>query len=103
MSRFSRRSVRWTALWRVRLMAEAVSCWGNSRPPLIPVEKKLGTELSVLQGETPIAQTARRRKVFDEAIGYWSWRSSKGENAATGAVEQGQSGAAKVALSTSRS
>ncbi len=42
-----------------------------SRPPTIPVEKKLRIVLSVLQGEITIAEAARREKVSEQAIGNW--------------------------------
>ena len=39
-----------------------------SRPPVIPVEKKLRVVLSVRQGEITIAEAARREKVSEQAI-----------------------------------
>ena len=42
-----------------------------SRPPTIPVEKKLRIVLSVLAGELSVAEAARREKVSEQAIGNW--------------------------------
>lgn len=42
-----------------------------SRPPTILVEKKLRIVLSMLQGEIPIAEAARREKVSEQTIGNW--------------------------------
>jgi transposase len=42
-----------------------------SRPPVIPVEKKIRIVLSVLQGEVSVAEAARREKVSEQAIGSW--------------------------------
>ena len=42
-----------------------------SRPPVIPVEKKIRIVLSVLQGEVSVAEAARREKVSEQAIGNW--------------------------------
>ena len=42
-----------------------------SRPPTIPVEKKLRIVLAVLAGELSVAEAARREKVSEQAIGNW--------------------------------
>ena len=42
-----------------------------SRPPRIPLEKKLRIVLAVLQGEITVAEAARREKVSEQAIGNW--------------------------------
>lgn len=42
-----------------------------SRPPRIPLEKKLRIVLAVLQGETTVSEAARREKVSEQAIGNW--------------------------------
>lgn len=42
-----------------------------SRPPRIPLEKKLRIVLAVLQGEISVAEAARREKVSEQAIGNW--------------------------------
>ena len=42
-----------------------------SRPPVIPVEKKIRIVLSVIQGEVSVAEAARREKVSEQAIGNW--------------------------------
>ncbi|MGL4338797.1 MAG: transposase, partial [Rhodoglobus sp.] len=42
-----------------------------SRPPTIPVEKKLRIVLSVLQGEVTVAEAARREKFSEQTIGNW--------------------------------
>lgn len=42
-----------------------------SRPPVIPVEKKIRIVLSVIQGEISVAEAARREKVSEQAIGNW--------------------------------
>lgn len=42
-----------------------------SRPPVIPVEKKIRIVLSVLAGEMTIADAARREKVSEQSIGRW--------------------------------
>ena len=38
-----------------------------SRPPVIPVEKKIRIVLSVIQGEVSVAEAARREKVSEQA------------------------------------
>lgn len=42
-----------------------------SRPPVIPVEKKIRIVLSVITGEISVAEAARREKVSEQAIGNW--------------------------------
>ena len=41
------------------------------RPPVIPVEKKTRIVMSILAGETTIAEAARREKVSEQSIGRW--------------------------------
>lgn len=59
-----------------------------SRPPTIPVEKKLRIVLSVLQGEISIAEAARREKVSEQAIGSWKRQFLEGGKAG---IEAGKS------------
>ena len=59
-----------------------------SRPPTIPVEKKLRIVLSVLQGEITIAEAARREKVSEQAIGNWKRQFLEGGKAG---IEAGKS------------
>ena len=42
-----------------------------SRPPVFPVEDKIRIVLSVLAGETSMAEAARRNKVGETTIGKW--------------------------------
>lgn len=42
-----------------------------SRPPTIPVEKKLRIMLSVLAGELSITEAARKEKVSEQEIERW--------------------------------
>jgi transposase len=42
-----------------------------SRPPVFPVEDKIRIVLSVLAGETTIAEAARRNKTSETSIGKW--------------------------------
>lgn len=42
-----------------------------SRPPTIPVEKKVRIVLSILTGELSVAETARRERGSEKAIGRW--------------------------------
>ena len=42
-----------------------------SRPPVIPVEKKIRIVLCVLAGEMTIAEVARREKVSEQSVGRW--------------------------------
>lgn len=41
------------------------------RPPVIPPETKARIVLSVLAGETSIAEAARKEKVSEQSIGRW--------------------------------
>src|SRR5699024_7270792 len=52
-----------------------------SRPPRIPLEKKLRIVLAVLQGEITVAEAARREKVSEQAIGNWKRQFLKGGKA----------------------
>ncbi|MCI1831293.1 MAG: transposase [Actinomyces sp.] len=62
-----------------------------SRPPTIPVEKKLRIVLSVLQGEISIAEAARREKVFEQSIGRWKLDFLEGGKTALTAGKSGPS------------
>src|SRR5215207_9813170 len=42
-----------------------------SRPPVFPVEDKTRIVLSVLAGETTVAEAARRNKVSETSVGKW--------------------------------
>lgn len=41
------------------------------RPPVIPAEKKTRIVVSILAGETSIAEDARKEKVYEQSIGRW--------------------------------
>lgn len=59
-----------------------------SRPPKIPLEKKLRIVLAVLQGEITVAEAARREKVSEQAIGNWKRQFLEGGKAG---IEAGKS------------
>ena len=42
-----------------------------SRPPVFPVEDKVRIVLSVLAGETTVAEAARKAKVSEQSVGNW--------------------------------
>jgi transposase len=42
-----------------------------SRPPVFPVEDKVRIVLSVLAGETTVAEAARNAKVSEQSVGNW--------------------------------
>jgi transposase len=42
-----------------------------SRPPVFPAEDKIRIVLSVLSGETSIAEAARKNKVSETSVGKW--------------------------------
>lgn len=59
-----------------------------SRPPTIPVEKKVRIVLAVFQGEITVAEAARREKVSEQAIGNWKRQFLEGGKAG---IEAGKS------------
>jgi transposase len=42
-----------------------------ARPPVFPAEEKVRIVLSILAGETTVAEAARRAKVSEQSVGNW--------------------------------
>jgi len=42
-----------------------------ARPPALPAEEKTRIVLSILAGETTVAEAARRAKVSEQSVGTW--------------------------------